>query len=373
MIKVLHLFTTLDGGGVESFLYNYYLHIDRNDISFDFVVPGNKKGYLEEPVINLGAKVFHVNTLRDNPIKQILQLVNIIKSEKYDIIHCHGYKSAIGIIIAWFMNCKVRIIHSHMAFVPENKIQRLIRKITTCIVKKLSTAWFACGNDAAKWLFGDKAFHENKVVIINNAIDLNKFKFNQEKRNRIRCSLDVESKLVLGNIARLTDQKNQVFLLKLLSKLKNIRHDVICLFIGNGEDKELLLQKSKELNVEDNVTFLGMREDVPDLLSALDIFVLPSKYEGLPVVLAEVQASGLVSMASEKITREINVTGLIDYLPIDSENDLNLWVDKICDLDFELDRIKKAELMIGGKYDISYQTKKLTQIYYILVGSNKTN
>lgn len=371
MIKILHLFTTLDGGGVESFLYNYYSHIDHNKIIFDMIVPGTDIGYLEKPFKEMGSTVFHVERLKKNPLRHIREVGNIIKNGNYDIIHCHGYKSAIGIVLGKFFGIRTRIIHSHMAYVKENKSEKIIRKILTYIVKRFSTDWFACGIDAAKWLFGEKEYLNGDVEIINNAIDISKYAYNTSKRNKIRKELNIDNDLVIGNVGRLTYQKNQMFLIDILQEIIREKPNTKLLLVGDGEDREKLLKYAKKKNLENNVIFLGMRKDVPEILSAMDFFILSSRYEGLPVVLAEVQAAGLMACVSDTVTKEIDVTGNFTYLPL--EIGYIEWAHTIKKmLESNNDKREKTiKKMRGSKYDIEFQAKKLVEKYIELIKKNE--
>ncbi len=365
MIKVLHLFTTLDGGGVESFLYNYYSHMDLVKIKFDAIVPGTEIGYMEPNFISLNSEVFHVKRFRESPLKHLKDVANIIKNGNYDIVHCHGYKSTVGLVFAKIFGCKVRIIHSHMAFVNESFWGRTCRMFLTCIAKVFATDKFACGIDAAKWLFGDKDYELGKVTVIDNAIDLSKYEYNESVRCRLREEMDLGEDFVIGNVARLTYQKNQSFLLHIMKELVKLNRHTKLLLIGEGEDRNNLEQECRKLGIENYVKFLGLRKDVPELLSAIDFFVLTSRYEGLPVVLAEVQAAGLQACISDKITREINVTGDICYMSLDLTP--AQWGKMIFDLYTEkymVDRLKSRKVMMNGKYDIMYQAEKLYELYF---------
>lgn len=372
MIKVLHLFTTLDGGGVESFLYNYYSHMDVNKIQFDEVVPGSETGYMESSFINMGSKVFHVKRFRENPLKHLKDVSNIIKNGNYDIVHCHGYKSTVGLVFARIFGCKVRIIHSHMAFVDETFVERKFRKVLTFIAKLFATDKFSCGIDAAKWLFGRKEYEASKVTIIDNAIDLSKYRYDEFTRRKLREELNLGKDFVLGNVARLTYQKNQSFLLQIMKELIKLNPNTKLLLIGEGEDRSKLEKECRELGIESYVRFLGLRKDVPDLLSAIDFFILPSRYEGLPVVLAEVQAAGLQACISDNITKEINVTDNIYYLALNMSP--SNWSETIISLtksENVKDRISSGDVMYNGKYDIDHQAVILYELYLKLINLRK--
>lgn len=364
MIKVLNLFTTLDNGGVESFLYNYYTHMDHNLFHFDFIVPGFHKGFLEDNFIQMGSKVYHVPTMHQNPLRQFYQIAQIIKYGNYDIVHCHGYKSILGLILGKLFGIKVRIIHSHMAYEKENKKQKIIKDIAVKVLEKYATVQLACGIDAARWLFGVRNLNNKKVKIINNAIDVHKFLFNSNKRDRIRKSFNISNSYVIGNVARLSYQKNQAFLLKLVKKLSLDIPQVKLLLVGNGEDEAELKKMVDKMGLSDKVLFLGIRKDIPGLLSAFDVFALPSRYEGLPVVLSEAQSSGLVSFVSDNVTREVQITNRLMYLPLD----VDLWASKIHDIYREkeallIQRVDTGMKMFGSKYDISLQATHLMDLY----------
>ncbi len=364
MIKVLHLFTTMDNGGVESFLYNYYINMNHTEIAFDFIVPGDKIGFLENDVKKMNSNVYHVSLFKKHPFQQIKQLSKIVREGNYDIIHCHGYKSFIGIFLGKMHKVPNRIIHSHMAFVKETIFEKTIRKIITYIIKIYATDFFACGLDAARWLYGNKFYNSGKVKIINNAIDLDKFKFNEKYRKKFREEINCTDEILIGNVARLSKQKNQLYSLKIIKKLLEEKVNAKLVLVGSGEDEKLLKKEAKKLGVDSNTLFLGIRSDVNKLLSGLDVFILPSLYEGLPVVLAEVQASGLNCLVSNTVTDEIKVTNNIKYLPL--EEDCNNWVNYIKKLlkKEKYDRLANYKKMKNGKYDIKSQSEKLYNLYY---------
>ncbi len=369
MIKVLHLYTSLDCGGVESFLYNYYSKMNQKEIKFDFIVPGSKVGYLEEKLVKLNSTIYHVSSKRNNYIKHCVEVNKIIKNGNYDIIHCHGYKSVLGLIIGKHYGCKVRIIHSHMAYVKENCFTKIMRKISTILLNKYSTAKFACGLDASNWLYG-KESKPGEITIINNAIDLKKYAYNEKSRKKIREELNAQEKIIIGNIARLTYQKNQMFLLQVIHYLKKIDKNILLLLVGNGEDEEMLKSEVKKLKLEKNVLFLGLRKDIPELLSAIDVFVLPSRYEGLPVVLSEVQAAGVPSIVSDTITKEIDVTSNINYISL--EKDPSYWASSIYKIYKNMNykkRLEKNSKMKFGKYDIDHQADMLFKKYKSLLNA----
>lgn len=361
MIKILHLYTSLDNGGVESFLFNYYSNFDRNKITFDFVVPTEKIGFLEEKLKNMNCNIYHLKKTRVSPFLRFREINKIMKDNNYDIVHVHGYRAILGLILAKKNNIKIRIMHSHMAFEKQNIIKKMIRYIIVFLINIFATDKFACGNDAAIWLYGKKKFLNNEIRIINNAIDLEKFKYNDEYRKIIRKAFHLTSreKLIL-NVARLSKQKNQLFLLDVMKNIVKKEKDYKLFIVGDGEDKDLLIDYVKKNELENFVLFLGLRKDINKILSASDIFVLPSLYEGLPVVLAEAQASGIECLVSKKITDEISITKSIKYLPIQNVDE---WVNKIMNSSYNQNRIIGYEAMVNSKFDIKSESRKLFDYY----------
>ncbi|HFU4214691.1 TPA: glycosyltransferase [Streptococcus suis] len=361
-IKVLHAFTTLDNGGVESFLFNYYSLMPKEKIQFDFLILGEKIGFLEKYFIEWNSEIFHIPRIKTNPCNHFKTIQKIMKNGNYDVLHLHGYKSSYLLPIGKNCGIKTRIIHSHMANVTESKKERLLRKIYKTFIKKYATNRFACGKDAAIWLFGSTT----NVDLFHNAINLEKFKFNTNVRKKLRTQLGIsQDTIVLGNVARLSYQKNQEYLLDILDKLISKNNKIKLIHIGSGEDEEIFKEKIKKKRLSEFVETLGVKENINDYLSVMDIFLLPSRYEGLPVILIEVQASGLYSIVSNNITKEMNVIENMDFLSIEKDS-INEWVKKI--LYFENNnRVKISDKMIGGNYDITLQSKKLIEKYYQLV------
>lgn len=325
-IKVLHITSGLDGGGVERLLLDYYSNMDHNKIHFDFITTREKRGMLEGSFENMGCKIYRVTPLRTNFYKYIVAIYKVMQDNSYDIIHCHGgYKSAIALIIAKHLGVKARIAHSHMAYVPETIYTHIIRMFFTYFTKLYATHLFACGNDAALWAWGERLFYEGKIYIMTNAINTDRFQFKRNIRELLRTQLDLKDKFVVGNVGRISYQKNQKFLLDVLSDLRKTNTNIVLMIIGRGEQEQELKRYAKSLDIEGSVLFMGIRDDVSDLLNVMDVFALPSLWEGLPVTLVEVQANGLPAYVSNNITKEIAINPNIMYLPLNK----SLWEQMI--------------------------------------------
>lgn len=362
MIKVLHLYTALDDGGVERFLLNYYQGMERNNFKFDIIVPGSHIGILEQQFIDLGCNVYHVERFSDNPVKNIRETASIIQKGHYDIIHCHGYKSVEGLLLGWILGIKTRIIHSHMVVPNESILTKFKRKIIVSFCKLFATYWWACGTDAGKWLYGNREFECGRITVVPNAINIDTYRFNLTARNQLRKQFNVPSNMkIIGNVARLSAQKNQGFLLDVFAGIPN-RENYMLFLVGSGELEAELKAKIVELHIQDNVHFLGSRTDVPDLLSMFDIFLLPSKFEGLPVSLVEAQAAGLPCLVSNTITSEVNVTGNIKYISLNLG--IDRWGKEITQMIAKNnDRSLCGEKMKNGMFDIFAQSDNLQKLY----------
>lgn len=366
-MKILHMSSSLDGGGVERLLFDYYTHMDRKNIQFDFVKVCSKEGILEQPLKKMGSNIFEIPPLRDGYGEYSKYLRSILKHGHYDAIHSHGgYRALFALRIAKQERVSIRIAHSHMAYIPESIKEHVVRKISTFFIKRYATHLFACGKDAAFWMWGRKACTSGKVHIMTNAIDTERFKYSEEKRDKIRAELRLEDKFVIGNVARFSYQKNHEFLIRAFYKVRKIRKNAILLLIGRGELEENIKKQVSVLGLNDSVIFMGVRNDVPEILNAMDVFVLPSMYEGLPVTLIEVQANGLPVLVADTVTKEICINNNVAYVPLN----VNCWVNAICSSTNT--RINNsAELVKIAGYDINDEADSLSNAYYNYAQSSK--
>ncbi|WP_458411748.1 glycosyltransferase family 1 protein [Schinkia sp. CFF1] len=361
MVRVLHIVTALDGGGVERMLFNYYSNMDRENFKFDFITHG-ENGFLEKQFKDLGSEIFHIPSLRKSPIKNLALTKKIISYGNYDIVHSHiGASSALPIYFSKKAKINMRITHNHLAYRKESFHRKIIIKILTTLLKKHSTNWLACGQDAAISFWGERAVKKGKAQVINNAINVERFIFNKDVREKIRRELDLEGKFVVGNVARFDFQKNHEFLIRIFSELYKVNKNSILILIGNGDLEEEIKKQVDNLGLTNVVKFLGVRKDVSDLLNAMDIFLLPSKFEGLPVVLVEAQASGLKCITSDTITREVDVTDLIKYISLD--NSAENWANEIMEFKRGYIRRDTSEEIKKAGYDIKQEAKKMESFY----------
>ena len=361
-MKILHTIPAMDGGGADRILYDYAIRMIDDDLKIDFLVHTENEGILEGSLKEKGCNIYHIPALRKDKLKYILSIRKILKDGHYDVIHVsQGYRGLIFLFFAKIYGVKVRIAHSHMAFIPLSLKGELLRKSSTFIGKLLATHLFACGRDAAVWMWGEDLYQLGKVHIMTNAIDTQSFAFSIKKRNDIRNELGLTDKFVIGNVARFSYQKNHEFLVDIFAEIKKIRNDAVLMLIGRGELEEDVKKQVECLGLSKSVIFMGVRNDVSELLNAMDVFLLPSRFEGLPVTLVEVQANGLTTFASDVITDEIKVANNVFYLSLSKTN--QEWATAICESNTQ--RLEGA--LQESVYDINRVSCQLKDFYYLSV------
>ncbi|MET3655503.1 glycosyltransferase family 1 protein [Sporosarcina psychrophila] len=362
MVRVLHIVTALDGGGIENMILNYYSHMDRENIKFDFITHG-KNGNLEPYFEQLGSEIYFVPPLR-NSIRENLRLTRkIIANGNYDVVHSHiGISSVFSMYFSKRFSIQTRITHSHLAFRKESFLRRIIIRILRFFNNNYSTQLLACSKDAGKYLWGEKAVSNGSVKVINNAIDIEKFRFNKLSRNNIRHELNIEDKFVIGNVARFDYQKNHEFLIKIFSEIYKVNKESILLLVGNGELEDEVKKQVDKLGLKEAVKFLGVRNDVHKLMHAMDVFLLPSRYEGLGMVFIEAQANSLISFGSDIIVpKEAKATDLMNFISLDKSPDY--WANEVLNYKDGYIRESTTEQIKKAGFDIRNECGKLVDIY----------
>lgn len=366
MINVLVVVGGLDRGGVETLFSEIYKFINKKEFQFYFLCYENKKYEYEEEIEKNGGVVLKINKPNYLKLSEFVKdIKDIVKKYDIDIVHCNTYyNSSIVMYAAKKAKVKIRITHSHNA--SDNRRQTLLRKIyagiSKCGIKLFSTHYAACGIDAGKALFGNKS----KFKVIRNGIELDKFKFNKEYRIKCRKELNIDEDTVLiGNVGRITEQKNPIFTVKTFYEYNKINNNSKLLMIGTGDLECKVKEMCKELKIEDKVLLLGSRSDVYALYSAMDIFLFPSLYEGLPITLVESQAVGLPSLVSDTVTKEVVYTELPEFFSL-RENEKE-WGKKLSNIVLNINR---EECVQKNPYDIKETTKDLEKWYKEILKRN---
>lgn len=361
VIRVLHVVQRMEAGGTQALLMNIYRNIDRSKVQFDFLVEYPNKEFYDDEIISMGGRIFYTNFRNDyNIISFKKQLKKILEENPcYKIMHVHV--STIGHIcfkMAKKYHLNVRIAHAHNnSSVHDSKyiLRSLLRR--TFSIK--ATERFACSESAGRFFFKDKKFN-----ILKNAIDTDKFEYNEEARIKIRSQLNISNNIVIGNIGRLHEQKNQSFLLDIFKILKEKNKDMKLLIVGSGPLEKKLKEKAKNLGLENDVLFLENRSDVNEIYQAMDLFIFPSLFEGLGIVAVEAQVSALPVLCSDQTSNEIEITPYIKKMSI--YESANAWADKAIELlnnNINNRKSMKEEIIKAG-FDIKNVALEM-QNYYI--------
>jgi glycosyltransferase involved in cell wall biosynthesis len=361
-IRVLQVFAQMNRGGAETMIMHLYRHIDRNKIQFDFIVHTEEKCAFDDEIEQLGGRIYRIPRYsgKNHFIYKRAWRDFFIKYPEYKIIHGHVRSTAsiyLGIAKRYGL---ITIAHSHntssgkgFSAIAKNILQHSIRYTADYL--------FACSRLAGEWLFGEKACMSEKFFILNNAIEAKKFIFNVNIRAKKRKEFQIEDKFVIGHIGRFHTQKNHKFLIDIFEKVHDRNKNAVLLLIGDGELRNLIAKKVDALGLTGSVIFTGIRSDIPELLQAMDIFVFPSLYEGLPVTLVEAQAAGLKIIAADTITEEIKLTNLVDFVQLTDST--SYWAEKVLQYTYGYERTNAYSEICKAGYDVKENAKWLEEFY----------
>lgn len=360
MMRILHVVTTMHRGGLETMLMNYYRKIDTSKIQFDFLTYRKYKSEYDLEILERGGKIYYLPPFSPKTIFQNLkQTSEFFKIHKeYKIVHSHlDALSAFPLFFAKRNNIPVRIAHSHVSgFDIDFKYP--VRLAARCALKYIATDFFACSEKAGKFMFGKYA--GEKVKILVNAIETNKFAYDSEIRKKVRAREKLGDSYVVGHVGRFTDVKNHEKLLDIFAEILKKRENAVLMLVGKGELEEKITQKTEYLKISDKVRFMGSRDDVNELMQAMDLFILPSKYEGFGMVLIEAQTAGLPCLTSANVVPEdVQVSPLLKYVPLDADS--KIWADE--GLSLTGSRKSYAETVKEKGYDLERRKDELVDFY----------
>lgn len=364
-LRILQVVPNMHAAGLETLIMNLYRNIDRTKIQFDFLVHYTERCFYDDEIEALGGHIYRLSFREDgNFAKYIKDLKKFFSTHHYMIVHGHMASTACFYLkYAKKYNVPVRILHSHNTSTEKNikgKIKKQLLKISTLYANE----YFACGKDAGQFLYGNRNFE-----IIHNAIDLNKFKYDEEIRKIARKKYNLHNDFVIGHIGRFNSQKNHRFIIDLFEKFHYNHSNSKLVLIGEGELENEIKQVVKDKKMNDCVLFLGILKDTNLIYNMIDVFVLPSLFEGLPVVGIEAQAAKCDIIMSDKITREVSVTNYVKYLPIDTSDSIDKWVNEVENI-FMCKKEKKGnvfEQLTKSGFNASEEAKRLQEIYLKLL------
>ena len=361
-IRILHVLGTTNLGGAESRIMDLYRHIDRNRVQFDFVVHTDKEGFFDKEIIELGGRIFRVPRFRIYNYFIYRKAFRDFFFFFYEFRMVQGHitsSASIYLPIAKKAGISTTIAHARSAGVDKGIKGKLTSWMRRNLWRKADYL-FTCSELAGISVFGKKAVEEGKTIFIPNAIDCRAFSYNEEKRLQMREALGVAHKYVIGHVGRFHYAKNHEYLLKVFAALCKKRDDYVLLLLGEGGGMEGCRALAKELKVEDKVFFLGNHSNVYDYYQAMDYFVYPSRYEGLPGTVVEAQVSGLKCLMSDTICSEVAVTDLLDTMSIFEEPEK--WAQHV-EMTRDYERRSHVEEMQEAGFDVNSQAEIMTSFY----------
>lgn len=361
MIKILHIVTKMDRAGQETFIMNILRVSEKSKYKFDFLCYSNEEGDYDREIMNLGSKIYHLDNYRkvnQTSLEKYFRQLEVLKDwfnnsvEHYNIIHVHTFHSLDAIIHLEALrrsniNSKV-IIHSHNSFANHPTLHRLIRKFFYFYNFEKA----ACSKEAAEWMFGG---NQDNVRILLNGIDVKKFEYNEEKRIIFRNNLNLNNKTVIGHIGRFNYQKNHKYLIDIFNEYLKINPDAILVLVGRGELENDIRKKVKDLNINKYVIFMGVQDDISEILSGIDILVFPSLFEGMSLTLIEAQVSGLPVVTNKNISQETVISPLLKKVSLENKSQWILAINELVN--------KRCNRVNSEQIDVNNTAKNVLKFY----------
>lgn len=357
MKRLLCIVGSMDVGGAETFLMKIYREIDKKKYQFDFCVAKKEKNTYEDEIIELGGKIFRITPKTQGFFKNFNDIKKIVKDNNYKYVLriSQNSLSAIELFAAKLGGAKILAFRSSNTSVHGGKIESIIHYLFRPIANMISNIKIAPSKEAANFMFGHRKYYP-----INNGLDLNKFVFSEEKREKYRKEFKVQyDTKVVGHVGRFTFQKNHKFLIDIFNEYQKINSDSELWLFGKGELEDEIKEYAKN---NKKIKFMGLRTDINEIYSAMDCFVFPSLFEGMPNTIIEAQTAGLHCLVSNTVTKDCDITNNIDFLSLD-DTAVN-WANKITFLS-NSERKNKKQLVRNKKYDIKDVTREfINNIFY---------
>lgn len=366
-MKVLYIAKMNKDSGVACFLMNYFRNMQLQNIKVDFLSWDTRQQNFYKEIRKLGGRVITVTSYKKNPVKFLMEINEVVKDGKYDIVHGHEAIMNLPIFFsAKFHGVKNIIGHSHNAGMP-TKMKDIIVKICRPLFAVSTTEYMACSYHSGCYLFGKKNFEKRGRVVLN-AIDVGQFKFDPDIRIKYREEMNLKDELVIGHVGRFNEQKNHKFLIDVFFELQKKVPNSKLVLIGEGEKKAIIEEQVRNLNIANKVKFLGIRTDVSCLMQAMDYFVFPSIFEGLGIVLIEAQAAGLKCLVSSEVPKEAACSSDVAYMSLNMSAEE--WAKHIIkELEKNHMREQGMQKVQQKGYDIKKSALQLEK-YYIKIGED---
>lgn len=364
MKRLLCIMSNMNAGGAETFLMKIYREIDRTQYQMDFCVNVREKNYYEDEINELGGRIYRIPSRTEN--------YTIHNSELYSLIHNNDYKyvlaisssaaSLIDLKIAKRAGAEVCSLRSSNSEGAGGKIRSIVYKLLRFSLMKYVNKKIAPSMPAAKYMFGEKAIRNREVIILPNGLNVKEYEYSMKERTKVRIAYGIsDDTIVLGHIGRFNTQKNHMFLIDVFSSFHKKHEKSVLMLVGEGNLESMIRKKIEEYHLENNVIFTGSQKNIGSYLSAMDAFVFPSLYEGMPNTIIEAQANGLTCFISDTITKEANITGNVNYLSI--ANGCDMWVQEI-EKAIGNKRMSQEDAFIKNHYTIQETSRQFVDIVY---------
>lgn len=362
--RMLCIIGGMDAGGAETFLMKIYRALDKTKYQMDFCVAKKEKGFYDDEILSMGGKIFHYAAKTTNPLRAFINIRSITKegNYKYVIRVSQHSLSALELIAAKAGGARVLVYRSSNSNTCGSFISQFLHKLFNWLTIIVPTIRIAPSTEAAEFMFGKNCIKKGQAVLVKNAIEIEKYLFDPQKRIDIREEYNLKDKFVIGHVGRFCEQKNHSFLIDIFADIVNRHANSILVLVGEGPLKKDIKKKVETLNLTDKVIFTGVRSDVQELMMAMDIYIFPSLFEGMPNTVIEAQATGLPCIISDTITKEAQITDLLQYMPINSK--ASKWANAALKYKDGYGRKDMKRYLIKSGYDINQVTRQFEKLIF---------
>lgn len=363
-VRVAQIIGKWVGGGVESVVMNYYRYIDRTKIQFDFICDEDSTNIPYDEIEQLGGRVILVP-----PYQKVFEyqkeLIKIFKDNNYKIVHSHiNTLSIFPLRAAKKAGVPIRIAHSHSTTNKKEWKRNLVKQVLRPFSKVYATDYMCCSELAGRWLFGNKEYDKGNVYLLNNAIDLDKFKFDKIMRKKLRKKYNLkDNDFVIGQVGRIMQTKNQIFTLEIFNEISKKMNSKL-IYVGSGPMEKILKDKIFQFGLEGNVIMLGQVSNIYEIYNMLDLFILPSFYEGFGIALLEAQVSNLPCIVSNGVPIETKIADNVEFLDLNAG--VEKWANKLLKYTNEI-RKNNDKIIREHGFNIESECRKLECLYLELL------
>ncbi len=358
--RILCIVGGMNAGGAETFLMKLYRNIDRSKFQMDFAVAVLEQGVYDEEILALGGRIFKITPKTKCLYKNFRDIKHIVEENRYNYVlrvSQHSL-SALELLAAKMGGARILAFRSSNTDCDRG---RILHYMCRFMPKKIANVRIAPSKDSAEFMFGKRLLNKGEVHILHNAILYDEYKYNQEARNICISGLGLDNKFVVGHIGRFNVQKNHLFLLEIFAHIRQLRNNAKLVLIGTGELEGQIKEKAISLGISDDILFLGIRKDIPQLLAAMDVLIFPSFYEGMPNVIIEAQAASLPCLISDSIIPDVKITGFVHQMSI--KEDSRAWAEKALTISSMLRKDTRQEFL-RNNYDIRVVVKQFCDIIF---------